>query len=94
MSQVYKMSVFLDAWAYGSLPDDPNPAGTVNYTVSPRVEGSDYVVDNTMCGPQCGFEEINFLTPGTYTVSTSFTSADLNYLDAQAGPSIMVTVVS
>jgi hypothetical protein len=86
-------AVFLDAWAYGSLPDDTNPAGTVNYNVSPGVEGTDWTVDNTMCGPQCGFEELSFLTPGTYTVSTTFTSADSNYVDQQSGPSLGVTVV-
>ena len=85
-------AVFLDAWAYGSLQDDSVPDGTVNYTINPGVEGTDYLIDNTMCGTQCGFEEISFLTPGTYTVSTSFTSSDPNYPDTP-GPSISVTVV-
>lgn len=87
-------AVTLDAWAYGSLQDDSTPSGTVNYNISPGVEGTDYTIDTTMCGPQCGFEELSFLTPGTYTVSTSFTSTDPNYPDVSSGPSITITVVS
>lgn len=83
-------AVFLDAWAYGTLTSDPAPAGTVNFNVSPGVEGVNYIVDVSPCGPQCGYEELSFLTPGTYTVSASFTSADPNYADQSNGPSMTV----
>ena len=89
-----RTSVFLDAWAYGSLQDDSVPSGTVNYSVSTGVAGTDYMVEATPCGVQCGYEQVYFITPGTYTVSTSFTSSDPNYPDNPDGPSITVTVVS
>lgn len=79
--------VGLDPTVSGNLPSDPDPAGTLSYTITAAnpADDSGWAEQSYDGGWAFWFWE-----PDTYTIKVTFTSADPNYPDATASVTVNV----
>lgn len=95
--------VDLRAQAFGNLPADQQPTGSVAFTVI-APDGASYTARDMMNSgsPNCsassasgianGYCALTFDTAGTYTVSLSYISTDPHYPDQPSGLSLEIAV--